>query len=83
MMAARNWTGNLLPRGTLDMEWTAPLLGRSSCSILHHRCSNLKAHGCIARSAEVVANMITAELSGREWVVPEWLPRHYLTWLRP
>ncbi|KAL4063858.1 FAD dependent oxidoreductase [Scleroderma citrinum] len=32
--------------------------------------------------AEVVAQMIIAELAGREWNHPPWLPKRYLTWNR-
>ncbi|KAF8550727.1 hypothetical protein OG21DRAFT_1381573, partial [Imleria badia] len=35
-----------------------------------------RAFGC----AEVVAQMIVAELEGTEWTQPEWLPTRYLTW---
>ncbi|KAL4066328.1 FAD dependent oxidoreductase, partial [Scleroderma yunnanense] len=37
-----------------------------------------RAFGC----AEVVAQMIIAELSGNEWSCPMWLPERYLTWNR-
>ncbi len=30
-------------------------------------------------SAQVVADMILADLEGKEWSIPDWLPRHYLT----
>jgi glycine/D-amino acid oxidase-like deaminating enzyme len=30
--------------------------------------------------AEVVAQMIVAEVAGTEWKQPEWLPTRYLTW---
>lgn len=33
-----------------------------------------------AVSAEVVAQMILAELTGKAWTQPEWLPTRYLTW---
>ncbi|KAA1470062.1 DAO-domain-containing protein [Dentipellis sp. KUC8613] len=29
--------------------------------------------------AEAAASMITAELAGKEWSPPDWLPRHYIT----
>lgn len=32
--------------------------------------------------AEVVAQMIIAELSGGEWCCPTWFPKRYLTWYR-
>lgn len=32
-------------------------------------------------SAEALAQMILAELTGREWSQPEWLPTRYLTWV--
>ncbi|KAF9233717.1 FAD dependent oxidoreductase [Melanogaster broomeanus] len=35
-----------------------------------------RAFGC----AEVIAQMIISELSGKEWKHPEWLPTRYLTW---
>ncbi|KAG2357782.1 FAD dependent oxidoreductase [Suillus spraguei] len=37
-----------------------------------------RAFGC----AEVIAQMIIAEISGKEWKEPDWLPRRYLTWNR-
>ena len=30
-------------------------------------------------SAEAVAGMIHAELTGGKWTMPEWFPEHYLT----
>ena len=30
-------------------------------------------------SAEAVAGMIVADMQGKEWRVPDWLPRHFLT----
>ncbi|KZP19709.1 FAD dependent oxidoreductase [Athelia psychrophila] len=33
--------------------------------------------------AEVVADMIVAELADKQWSMPEWLPSRYLTWNRP
>ncbi|CCL99502.1 uncharacterized protein FIBRA_01520 [Fibroporia radiculosa] len=29
--------------------------------------------------AEAVSQMIAADFMGRDWVIPEWLPRHYVT----
>ncbi|OAX38307.1 FAD dependent oxidoreductase [Rhizopogon vinicolor AM-OR11-026] len=37
-----------------------------------------RAFGC----AEVIAQMILAELSDKEWKEPAWLPQRYLTWNR-
>ncbi|KAG2363598.1 FAD dependent oxidoreductase [Suillus spraguei] len=37
-----------------------------------------RAFGC----AEVIAQMILAECSDKEWKVPDWLPQRYLTWNR-
>ncbi|PIL27976.1 hypothetical protein GSI_09920 [Ganoderma sinense ZZ0214-1] len=34
-----------------------------------------RAYGC----AEAVAGMIVADIQGKEWSVPDWLPRHFLT----
>ena len=34
------------------------------------------------KSAEVVVQMIVAELTGKEWTHPPWLPNGYLTWNR-
>ncbi|KAH8980511.1 FAD dependent oxidoreductase [Lactarius hatsudake] len=34
-----------------------------------------RAFGC----ADIVARMITAEITGQEWELPSWLPRHYIT----
>ena len=33
-------------------------------------------------SAEVVASMIKARITGEEWTKPYWFPEHYLTWAR-
>jgi hypothetical protein len=30
-------------------------------------------------SADIVARMITAKITGEEWELPSWLPIHYLT----
>ncbi|KIJ65352.1 hypothetical protein HYDPIDRAFT_174844 [Hydnomerulius pinastri MD-312] len=37
-----------------------------------------RAFGC----AEIIAQMITSDLSGEGWSQPEWLPTRYLTWER-
>ncbi|KAG1747870.1 FAD dependent oxidoreductase [Suillus paluster] len=37
-----------------------------------------RAFGC----AEVIAQMILAEISDKEWKEPDWLPQRYLTWNR-
>ncbi|KAG0704631.1 FAD dependent oxidoreductase-domain-containing protein [Suillus ampliporus] len=37
-----------------------------------------RAFGC----AEVIAQMILAEISNKEWKEPDWLPQRYLTWNR-
>ncbi|KAG1786549.1 uncharacterized protein HD556DRAFT_1530992 [Suillus plorans] len=37
-----------------------------------------RAFGC----AEVLAQMILAEISDKEWKEPDWLPQRYLTWNR-
>ncbi|KAI1787022.1 FAD dependent oxidoreductase [Ganoderma leucocontextum] len=34
-----------------------------------------RAYGC----AEAVAGMIVADIRGKEWSIPDWLPRHFLT----
>jgi hypothetical protein len=36
----------------------------------------------VVASAEVIAQMILAEISGKEWKEPDWLPQRYLTWNR-
>ncbi|PIL27975.1 hypothetical protein GSI_09919 [Ganoderma sinense ZZ0214-1] len=38
-------------------------------------------HGnpCPYRCAEAVAGMIVADIEEKEWSVPDWLPRHFLT----
>lgn len=33
----------------------------------------------IIPSADIVARMITAKITGDEWELPPWLPIHYLT----
>jgi hypothetical protein len=30
-------------------------------------------------SAQVIAEIIVSEITGKNWTLPEWLPRHYLT----
>lgn len=37
------------------------------------------AYGWWLYSAEAVAGMIHAELTGGKWTPPEWFPMHYLT----
>ncbi|KAG2141859.1 FAD dependent oxidoreductase [Suillus clintonianus] len=37
-----------------------------------------RAFGC----AEIISQMIAAELSGKEWTRPEWMPERFLTWNR-
>jgi hypothetical protein len=33
-------------------------------------------------SAEAVAGMIKAKVTGEEWSIPKWLPESYLTWAK-
>ncbi len=34
----------------------------------------------ISFSAEAVVQMITANITGEEWIQPDWFPSRYLTW---
>ncbi|TFK48504.1 FAD dependent oxidoreductase [Heliocybe sulcata] len=45
-------------------------------------CAGYSGHGMpkAFSCAEVVAQMILAEISGNPWSPPEWLPKRYLTW---
>lgn len=42
--------------------------------------SNLDSFSRVLSSAEAIAQMIVAELAGKEWTQPDWLPTRYLTW---
>lgn len=57
----------------LDGESHA-LLGTDRMTRNHHSFSH------VLSSAEVIAQMIAAELAGMQWTQPEWLPTRYLTW---
>jgi hypothetical protein len=32
-------------------------------------------------SAEAIAGMLKAQITGEKWIMPEWLPERYLTWV--
>ena len=63
---AAGYTGHGMPRA---YAWCVSCIPETCLKLISIICS-----------AEVVASMITADLSGRgnEWTAPAWFPRHYL-----
>ncbi|CDO74745.1 hypothetical protein BN946_scf184411.g2 [Trametes cinnabarina] len=50
-----------------------------SWSVIHGLSLEAPAMLTPPHSAEAVAQMIVADLQGKEWSIPEWLPHHHLT----
>jgi hypothetical protein len=42
----------------------------------------LSTHCLLNTSAEAVAGMVVADISGTPWTQPDWLPQHFLTTVR-
>ena len=57
----------------LQRAWHASKSRMVSCSGKHSSALYLP-----VRSAEAVAEMISADLQGKEWNMPAWFPEHYL-----
>lgn len=74
---------SLSPLGIRGMVCPVRLDGKSlfSCLLLEVTCDrSFLFFPYVLFSAEVVAQMIMAELANTVWTQPEWLPTRYLTW---
>ncbi|KAG2078393.1 hypothetical protein BDR04DRAFT_1086668 [Suillus decipiens] len=79
-MGTKTRTGNSTsPQDIPAMECHGHLDGKSHCATVSSWAHFI--HD-VAVSAEVIAQMIHAESSDKEWKVPDWLPQRYLTWNR-
>lgn len=59
------FSGHGMPRA---FAWYIRRLSCRVCISYHDVCS-----------AEAVAGMIASEILGQAWMLPQWLPKHYLT----
>jgi hypothetical protein len=71
---AAGFSGHGMPRA---FSWCVHAL-ESRCAIVVRTHENLWGTFSVS-SAQVVAEMISANMRGTEWSCPTWLPRHYLT----
>jgi hypothetical protein len=68
---------NSLQQAIADMVCLEPLDGKVSSMLIV--CKGVI---IILSSAEIISQMIMAELSGKEWIGPGWMPERFLTWNR-
>ncbi|KAJ6480957.1 FAD dependent oxidoreductase-domain-containing protein [Mycena sanguinolenta] len=81
------WTG-IMGYTALDIPFVGPVLGSHTSTSSNYKGQFIsagyaghgmpRAFGC----AEVAVQMISDELTGREWGSPAWFPKPFLTWVR-
>ena len=62
--------------GIQDTVCHEHLLGECHVMMMPFHCDSIEHFLC--SSAEAVAQMMIADMEGKEWEVPDWFPRSYL-----